>query len=136
MAATVRCGNRKPHGSHVWWTPEFEGERLSCPGREVPGECSCKPHPIFGHEDGCRYEGTGAAHNQQSTDAAILKSHYSERLVVAVEESGRRAAAGRLDVARVAAMDELCRIAACDGNDDTVTLEHMRAVLIAYKQFG
>lgn len=22
-------------------------------------ECTCKPHPIFGHEDGCRYQGMG-----------------------------------------------------------------------------
>jgi hypothetical protein len=30
-------------------------------GRVLPtGQCSCKPHPIFGHQDGCRYEGMGA----------------------------------------------------------------------------
>lgn len=22
--------------------------------------CTCKPHKVFGHEDGCRYEGMGA----------------------------------------------------------------------------
>lgn len=22
--------------------------------------CSCHPHPVFGHEDGCRYVGSGA----------------------------------------------------------------------------
>jgi hypothetical protein len=29
-------------------------------GVATSGKCSCKPHPIFGHEDGCRYVGTGA----------------------------------------------------------------------------
>jgi hypothetical protein len=29
--------------------------------RAVVGRgCSCKPHPIFGHEDACRYVGMGA----------------------------------------------------------------------------
>jgi hypothetical protein len=30
---------------------------------DSPGaaSCSCKPHPVFGHEDGCRYEGMGRA---------------------------------------------------------------------------
>jgi len=27
--------------------------------RAAQNACACKPHPIFGHEDGCRYQGMG-----------------------------------------------------------------------------
>jgi hypothetical protein len=31
------------------------------PETGAPGVCSCKSHKIFGHQDGCLYEGMGAA---------------------------------------------------------------------------
>jgi hypothetical protein len=40
--------------------PAAPGGRPAAPGGG-PAVCSCKPHKIFGHEDGCLYEGMGPA---------------------------------------------------------------------------
>ncbi len=44
----------------------------------VAGVCSCKPHPVFGHQDGCRYEGTGAAQNGHYVAPAPARPACSE----------------------------------------------------------
>jgi hypothetical protein len=33
----------------------------------APATCNCQPHPIFGHEDGCRYAGMGRTPAQMAS---------------------------------------------------------------------
>lgn len=53
----------EPGHFHVWQAgrcvaepPDGDAHHKSHDG--VP-PCTCTPHPVFGHEDGCRYEGMG-----------------------------------------------------------------------------
>lgn len=57
---------RTAERSSVFAAARLIGERVPTDARRA--KCGCKPHPIFGHEDGCRYRGMGpVAANHRET---------------------------------------------------------------------
>jgi hypothetical protein len=59
--ALLMDAKRTAERSSIFAAVRMIGERVPTDAHRA--KCACKPHPIFGHEDGCRYEGMGPLHD-------------------------------------------------------------------------